>query len=338
VPSKAQGVPSVAFIGIVGPSVAKIMTEQDPSNIKFEDEAKTLAAQLKELQAAKPDLIVVLYQGFDDEAKKLVKQFPEIDVVLHLCREDEPPTRQETSGKTLLVSVGHKGKHIGVVGASRTGNADRPFELRFQMVDLDPEFETPPGRDADNPIHALLENYAKRVKQENYLAKYPTGNRHDVQIQFPGSTYIGSEACKKCHKEAYEIWKASPHPHAYDTLVHKAIRPSLREFDGECVQCHVTGFTIQSGFSAANPAENLKGVTCENCHGPCSLHKQQPNNAKIYEAINPWKHRAKKGDKNDLTLKLSDMCYKCHDAENDVHFKFEDYWEPKKIAHYTPKE
>jgi len=317
--------------------VAKVMEGQDPA-VKFADEAKTLADQLKELQAAKAELVVLLYQGFEEEAKKLVKKCPDLDVVLYLSREDEPSAQTVRIGRTLLVGVGHKGKHIGVVGANRTGKPDKSFGLRFQIVDLEPEYETPDGRDADNPIHALLQEYAKKLKDENYLAKYPTGNKHFVQVQFPESKYIGSEACKKCHEEAYKIWAASPHPHAYDTLVNKAVRPTLRQFDGECIECHVTGFTQVSGFSAADPSEKLKGVTCESCHGPCSLHKANPNNVKIQETINPWKHRAKKNDRNDLNLKIGDMCQKCHDIDNDVRFNFDNYWEPKKIAHYTPKD
>ena len=336
VPAK-DGVPSVGLVGIVGPTVAKVMAGQDPG-IKFADEAKTLEEQLKALQSAKAELVVLLYQGFEEEAKKLIKKCPGVDVVLYLSREDEPSAQTLKIGRTLLVGVGHKGKHIGVVGANRTGNPNQPFEFRFQIVDLEPEYETPDGRDADNPIHALLQEYARKLKDENYLAKYPTANKHSVQVQFPGSTYIGSEGCKKCHEKAYEIWAASPHPHAYDTLVNKAKRPTLRQFDGECIECHVTGFTQVSGFSAANPVEKLKGVTCESCHGPCSLHKAKPEDQKIHEAINPWKHRARKDDRKDLNVKIGDMCQKCHDIDNDVHFDFEGYWEPKKIAHYTPKD
>jgi hypothetical protein len=98
----------------------------------------------------------------------------------------------------------------------------------------------------------------------------------------------------------------------------------------------VTGFTNKSGFSAANQADELKGVTCESCHGPCSLHKEKPKDLAIRKAINPWKHQAN-GDSKALLLKINDLCVTCHDTDNDVHFKLEEYWEPKKIAHYTPK-
>jgi hypothetical protein len=326
----------VGFVCIVGPTVAQAMTGQD-SSVKFDSAEKVLPTVIDEMQKkGRADLLVLLYQGYDDEAKNLLKQFPKFNVVLHLIKEEEPPGEPQSVGDTLLVGIGHKGRYIGVVGVNRTNDPAKPFELRYQLVPLDPEYETPENRDADNPIHALLQGYANTLKAENYLSKFPQQSKHPVQIQFPGAEYIGSESCEACHKEAYQIWANSPHPHAYDTLVNKAKRPTLRQFDGECVECHVTGFTYTSGFSASNPAQELMGVTCENCHGPCSLHKKKPHDVNIQKAINPWKYRVK-NDPKALLLQIDSMCQKCHDSDNDVHFKFEDYWEPKKIAHYTPK-
>jgi hypothetical protein len=326
----------IGFVGIVGPTVAQIMSGQDPA-VKFDPAEKVLPGIIDELRKKdKPEFLVLLYQGFDDEAKNIAKQFPQFQVVLHATKEEEPSARPQWVDNTLVVSVGHKGRFVGVVGVNRTNDANKPFQLHYELVPLDPEYETPPGRDADNPIHKLLQDLAETLRAKNYLANFPTENKHAVQFQYPNAEYIGSDSCENCHKEAYQVWKNSPHPHAFDTLVNKAKRPTLRQFDGECVLCHVTGFTYKSGFSAGNQADELKGVTCESCHGPCSLHKEKPNDLNIRKAINPWKFRANK-DPKALALMISDLCITCHDSDNDVHFKFEDYWEPKKIAHYTPK-
>jgi hypothetical protein len=326
----------VGFVGIVGPTVAQAMTKQD-STVKFDPEGKVLPDVLRAMQAkGNPELLVLLYQGYDDEAKKIAQQFPQFQIVLHAIQEEEPPGQPQQVGNTMVVSVGHKGRYVGVVGVTRSNNAGNPFKLRYQLVPLDPEFETPEGQDAQNPIHALLQEYANTLKAQNYLAKFPTDNRHDVHLKYPDAEYIGSDSCQACHKEAFATWQNSPHPHAYDTLVNKAKRPNLRQFDGECVQCHVTGFTIKTGFSASNQPDELKGVTCESCHGPCSLHKQKPKDLDIQKAINPWKHSAN-NNRAALATKISDLCITCHDTDNDVNFNFDNYWKPKKIAHYTPK-
>ena len=43
---------------------------------------------------------------------------------------------------------------------------------------------------------------------------------HPLQVTYPNTTYVGSEACNDCHhKDAYKIWQGHPHANAYDTLV-----------------------------------------------------------------------------------------------------------------------
>lgn len=88
--------------------------------------------------------------------------------------------------------------------------------------------------------------------------------------------YVGSEACKQCHREIYDSWKSSIHAKVYDIL-----KPGVRakekkeasfdpktdfRLDKSCMRCHVTGWD-QGGFSFENPADELKGVGCEDCHG-----------------------------------------------------------------------
>lgn len=329
-----DGVPAVGFVGVVAPSVAQT-AQQDP-DVRFDAPEKALPGVLQQMAGRKPDLLVLLFQGTVEEARACARQVPNFHVLLCLSKDEEPSARTERVGNTMIVSVGHKGRYVGVVGANRTGNPTQPFELRYELVALDPEYETAKGKDADNPIHALLQGYAEEVKNGNYLAKYIRNGKHEVQVAYPEATYVGSEKCKKCHEHAYEVWKNSPHPHAYETLCTKATRPNLRQYDGECVVCHVTGFGFSSGFQSEKETPKLVGVGCESCHGPSGLHAKDPNNPAFRAAINPWKANAK--DPKDVVTRIDASCQKCHDADNDVHFKFEDYWEKKKIAHYTPKE
>src|SRR5262249_2828385 len=159
--------------------------------------------------------------------------FPEFQAVLCTTRESEPPAKPERIGDTMVVSVGHKGRYVGLVGIYRTGKPDKPFDLYYELTTLGEEYETPKGQEKNNPIMALMEDYAKEVKNSNFLAKYPE-RKHVVQVAFPKAEYVGSHKCKECHKEAYKAWMATPHHHAYEEL-EKATRPSLRQYDGECV-------------------------------------------------------------------------------------------------------
>lgn len=323
------GAPRVGVVGVVDQSVARQVN--DPT-IRFADLAATLPVSLKEMEAQKPDLRVLLLQGTVDEAKKCAAQFPQFHVILCLTAEPDPPDQPDRVGKTMIVTVGHKGRYVGVVGAFRTNKPNDPFELFYQLVLLTPDYETPEGREAANPMHALLEEYAQEVKAGNYLAQYPK-SPHPIQVEFKGATYVGSEACKKCHQREYDIWKASPHARAYQTLT-QAKRPALRQFDGECVICHTTGFDHTGGYTSEQATPRLTDNGCENCHGPGSLHVKGDRTPKMLALMNPYKTQPNETEaQKTLRINRLDLsCQKCHDIDNDVHWSIKK-WVEGKIAH-----
>ncbi len=338
-------VPKVGIVGVVAQSVAKKAPQGDDT--RFDPVDKVLPAVVRQLQAQKAELLVLLFQGSLEEAEAYAKnakaqpdKFPMFHVIQCLSEEEQASSRPKEAGDTVIVSVGHKGREVGVLGAYRTGKPEQPFEFRYELVSLDPDFETPLGKDKDNPVHALWDKYAKEVKDGNYLAKYPHNLRHPVQVAYPQAEYVGSETCKKCHADAYQIWQDHPHSHAYATLVDKAKRPSLRQYDGECVRCHVIGFEYQTGFTSEQATPKLKGVGCESCHGPGSLHvNDRGKNKQLRALMNPWKVNAK--DSKDTRNRIDQSCQTCHDLDNSRAYKFEDYWDSdkkKKTAHYNPKE
>lgn len=332
----------VGVIGVVGPTIGKEIEGSstrrslDP-DVKLDPVEPTLRTALKDIQTEKPDVLVLLYQGTIDEAKACAAKFQQFHVILCLSREDEPPEKPIKVDNTLIVNVGHKGRYVGVVGVFKTGKADQPFDLRYQLVRLGPEYETPAGKEQGHPILDLFEEYTREVKKGNYLSHY-SRSRHPIQLnkEFENATYVGSERCKKCHEQSYKVWKDSPHSHAYQTLV-KATKPGLRQFDGECVSCHVTGFGFTGGFKSEAETAHLLDNGCENCHGPASLHVKNPNNPKLNALMNPFRtmpnETPQQKEKRLNALDLS--CQKCHDIDNDVHWNL-DKWTKKNIFHQEP--
>jgi hypothetical protein len=332
------GAPKVGVVAVVAPGVAKEVQDQ---TIRFADVEKAIPEALRELQGQNPELLVLLFQGSEDEAKKCTARIPQFKDIQCLTAEDEPPDKPDQVGNTLIVRVGHKGRNVGTLGVYRTGRANPPFAFYYQRVALGPEFETPAGQEADNPVLASLEDYTKEVKAGNYLSHYAKTD-HPIQRVYQGATYVGSAKCKSCHKEAYRVWQASPHARAYETL-EKARRPSLRQYDGECVACHVTGFAYNGGFSDEKATPHLKDNGCENCHGPGSLHVKQmtegaPPDARLLALMNPFKTPPSEtpAAKAQRLNRLDASCQKCHDIDNDVHWKI-DKWVEGKIIHMEPK-
>jgi hypothetical protein len=135
-------------------------------------------------------------------------------------------------------------------------------------------------------------------KESKLLTRFPFVNESSVtdgcdstpdttfQLAFSKAEYVGSQGCKSCHRTEYEKWEKSGRANAFDTLV-KATRPKNRQYDGECVVCHVVGFGYEKGYADEKTTPLLKYVGCESCHGPCSEHVDRPKDAKIGAMINP---------------------------------------------------
>jgi hypothetical protein len=350
---------------VIGPTVQRKIREP---GVTFAPLTRVvLQNTLADMKKAGIEFPVLLYQGLINGAKGGVpateavacaQAFPEIPVILCLSEEDEPPgnphyVTQPNGAKTAVVSLGHKGKYVGVLGVWRTGKADHPFDLKYQLVELGPEYKTPPGQEKSHPILELMEMYTQNLKKENYLGRYGQ-TKHELQVlaavpglKNPGKegepTYVGTMVCKKCHEPAYDVWKHTPHHEAYKTLVEKATRPSNRQFDAECIVCHTVGFGRQGGFTDAQKTPHLENVGCESCHGPGSLHVKNPNNDEWRKRMNLawWKDPAAPLDPAAEARRLGridDFCQKCHDHDNDVtwiHGAFARKW--PKIAHPTPQ-
>jgi hypothetical protein len=336
-------VPVVGVIGLTGRSAMKGI--QDPA-IKFLPNNQVLTAALQQMETAKVELKVLLFQGAYADAKECAQKFfpGKFDVVLCLSEEDTPPSRPDVVGRTIIVRVGHKGKFVGVVGAYRTGKAAQPFELYYQKVDLGPEYETDADREKGHPMIKLLQEYAQQVKDQDFVGRSP---KTPITLANEKLTYVGSQQCAGCHQAAFARWQQSEHSHAFDALVKKATKPTLRQYDPECVVCHTVGFAHTGGYRDEQKAAFLKNVGCENCHGPGSAHVREPKNSRYYAALSPWKanptdllpapEKLAKGiealaaNEKAVLLRVDRKCQECHDQDNDPHFKFEQYW--PKVVH-----
>ncbi len=356
------GTLDVAVVGVIGPSVQKEIE-------------KTLAAAgpaprvamapqetaLDEAVAALPrgrSLNVLLYQGSLEEAKQVAARYPQFHVLL--CRSPDgtaaatplPPNPKDAPPR-WIVQTGWKGQSVAVLAVFAGPNGT--YDIRVQIVPLGEPWTTPGPDDVaaqKNPVLHLLEQYAREVRRRDYLSQFPElphpamAKAAQAQLRF-----VGSEACRQCHPAEYAAWKESRHSHAYETLEHHARRPSLRQFDGECLVCHTVGLGYQSGFRSAERTPHLKHVGCESCHGPGSGHAADPKNPQLLALQSPWRGSsderlpdvatfpalarlsAADRDKAPLTppqrraiAAVANMCMNCHDSENDPHFDLVTYW------------
>ena len=306
---------------------AALLAKND-RNLTITDPEKVLPGILKQLQQKKPDLLLLLSHATLEESRKLAKEFPEFDLVLSAGGVEDPDGKPEMIGDTMLLTVGHKGKGVGVVGYFPDDEKQR---LRFELVDLDQQrFQEMPK------IVEHMRYYQNRLKEERLIAQEPA-------IEHPsGSTFVGAHKCEECHTKTYKLWEKTKHASAFETLKHPRKdhkdHDITRVYDAECIVCHVVGWNPQqvlrykSGFLNEEFVQGedekersalLQGVQCESCHGPGSRHVELAESGDLNEdhkLMHVSMETAKKR-----------MCYICHDLDNSPNFKFDEYWE--KVKH-----
>jgi nitrate/TMAO reductase-like tetraheme cytochrome c subunit len=348
---------SLGIVGMAAPSIAASIVEANPT-YDFEALATAMPKALKKLNDAKtkPELKVLLLQGSLIEAMQAAKDYPEFQVIV--CTSDGgdseaplfPKGFPENKPTTQIIQMGHKGKNVGLLGVFKTANG---LDLRYQLVPLGEEFltpEKPVDLAKDNAVLQLLEGYTAEVKKDDLLVKFSEKLKAKHQAQVANDTkYIGSAACAKCHAAEYAKWKDTKHSHAYEALEKYATRPSLRQYDPECVVCHTVGFEYKTGFVSKEKTPELMHNGCENCHGPGSAHAEKPKDKDLLKALAPWKLKPEdklpslevlkkiaetpEKDRGKVEIPNSlqrlaiaidgQVCRKCHDLDNDPKF---DIW------------
>lgn len=304
----------------------EVFGENAGGDLSAEAAAAALPAVLEQIKAESPDLLVLLSHAEKDESKALAETFPEFDLIVTAGGVEDPDGVPQKVGKTMIIDVGHKGKHTGVVGFY----PDADEKLKFELVELNQRF-------GDNmKMIEQMRYYQERLKAEQLAYIEPP-------LPHPsGAKFVGAEKCGECHTKAYDKWLTTKHAHATESLTHPREGQTdygiTRIFDPECLACHATGWNpkeyirYEGGFVneefAQTPEEKtlskiLQGQQCENCHGPGSKHVELAE-AGDYE-------EAKKLTHVDLATAKANLCYKCHDLDNSPNFKFEEYW--KQIAH-----
>ena len=324
----------VGVTAVLGPkAAAEVAPSGVQTNITVTPAADALHKVLPLLKAEQPAFLVLLSHGTTDDARLLAGMFPDFQIVLTTGGAEEPPDKPERIGETLLLEVGHKGKHVGVLGYYP--NAAQKF--RWEVVDLDmARFTNDPRMDQ------LMKDYQQQLRDQQIAESDEIVTAHPS-----GRTYIGAEKCGECHKNAYKTWKETRHAQAFHGLEIGRKVPGTdkyqenwvsRIYDPECLCCHVTGWDPQevrrydSGYFNVQTTPHLQGQQCENCHGPGSHHAELE-----------WRLKESRGQPDDAVIaarkdvKLFEataekqVCIKCHDADNSPAFQFAEYW--KKIKH-----
>ncbi len=328
-----QGGKKIGITAVLGPRNQKLVHNDD---ITMRPAEEGIREVWPKLQQARCDLYVLIAHATTEESIELGQKFPQFKLVITTGGAGEPTIQPEIIRGTdcQLVDVGTKGMFAGVVALFD----DPATPLRYQRIPLDARFP-----DSEELLR-VLESYQDQIKEAGFegLGLRP--------LELPGGgKFIGSKACEDCHEEEYKIWlegrdeHAARHSHAYATLQNPPKRSKIpRNYDPECLSCHVVGWNPQkyfpyvSGFLSLEETPDLINVGCENCHGPGARHTAAENGDIEVEEDEMQALR----QQQILELKDAEKkCLECHDLDNSPAFQeegaFDRYWE--KIKHGSEK-
>ncbi|MEE8436536.1 MAG: cytochrome c family protein, partial [bacterium] len=170
-----------------------------------------------------------------------------------------------------------------------------------------------------------------------------------MESQKRDSPYAGAERCITCHVAAGAAWKKSRHATALKTL-----EKVSKNFDPECLACHVVGRNSverdhagrpkRIGIPGVSPRSNLApggflskrltpklaGVQCENCHGPGRAHAAKPT-GKFAVKPGPVPVAQSAPAARTISGPGEFTCRTCHVGSHSPTFDFKVYW--PKVKH-----
>jgi hypothetical protein len=114
--------------------------------------------------------------------------------------------------------------------------------------------------------------------------------------------YIGTNKCAACHFDQFVKWKKTKHSKTFELLTAKY------EADAKCLKCHTTGYGEPTGFKTAADTQ-LKGTSCEACHGPGSKHAEA---SKAFANKKPTPEQEKVARDSIWKILPGNACISCH--------------------------
>ncbi|PCJ16942.1 MAG: hypothetical protein COB02_14850 [Candidatus Cloacimonadota bacterium] len=192
---------------------------------------------------------------------------------------------------------------VAVVYSGEKGKLIKSYDLSNKSLNMH-EVKESLKEEAKNK--EIIDAFFKEVSQNSNLQKMVKRHFEDKKLEqqvLQGKNkFVGSENCKTCHVAEFNQWKTTKHASSMDILFKKK-----RDFVPDCVSCHTTGFSYESGYSIAKREKWNQAVGCESCHGPGLNHFQNPT-------------------QNNIRAKMAKSdCMSCHDPENSPFFDFKSY-------------
>lgn len=225
-----------------------------PDRWRVDDDVARFIERVASLRAA-VDLLVLMIDRPVHAADAQLLEW--VDVVV-APSVDETFAEARQLGRTWVLAAGERGQAIGRASLQRSPAGDwRLLSSSVRrLTESTPDAPRLAAWYADYE-RALRDDYAQRAARKDETGRF-----------------VGSAACAACHAGEHRQWQASRHARAHDSLVGVA-----KQFDPNCVVCHVVGYGEPGGFRSLAATAALSHVGCEACHGAGRAHAASPMTA-----------------------------------------------------------
>jgi len=239
---------SIGVTGVARFNPVFLKSGPDGSSMVIVHPVEPVRRAVAKLREQGVDLVVLLAALHKDDARRIVREVPGVDVVIG-SYGGAITTLAEKEGDTWVLYAGNQGKRIGET---------RLFFGEQARI-------TAQG----TLMHFLTGEYPAAEEMQRFVDAARAGGPDEQATLAPPdrSPFVGAEACGACHEEAYAQWKGSAHARAMGTL-HQARKVD----EASCRACHVTGAGAEGGFLDLEKTPHLANVGCESCHGPGRSH------------------------------------------------------------------
>ena len=293
-------------VGFIGFAVSK-HSSRSGASYRWENPSESAGKWLPELRE-KCDYVIALACMPLGDAIQLAIDHKGIDMILNGFEHQTamPPIK---ISRSTIVYAEDEAKSLGELRFSlKSGRAAvQPLNHRLtKRVADDPDmaaFMVKAKADISAKQTEMALQTAQADGHQHHGHDHGHSHSHGSHQHHADSDFVTSQTCGTCHVEAFQIWESSAHAHAIDILVRER-----KEFDTQCVICHVTGSGQPGGFEDLYRTAHLANVQCEACHGQGREHSQQPTVVRM-EPLGP------------------NSCVTCHNRSNSPEFEFVSYWE-----------
>lgn len=323
-------------VGLVGAS--PVLTADDPAHQVYQQAGLTalpvgpaVATAAQAARSAGAEFVIGLLHIGQDEALRVLEALPTDTVDLAVVGHGRVVggLRLVADGHRGYVQGGERGKWVVAVEATIVDPAiglvdDGRSEAQQQILkEIDEALARTqdPGKKArltrrrarlrvdqnDGPLRPAHRVKARLVEVPESAPQDPAmaglyrdyqselGALADIDVEDADIAYVGHEACASCHRPAYRHWLTTGHAQAWRTMVRTRQTTNL-----DCIGCHVTGFERAGGPRRLADLRPFRNVGCESCHGPGSVHAQDPTAPMDYGRSVPER-----------------VCAECHRAQAD---------------------